>query len=128
MQRLSLKAVHYRKITEEDVFTVIIHIALDPFQHTEGVISAPNIADFLGTSVYQVRKHISELVKKNLVERAAGYICSNEEICPPVNGYSITEKAAETKLYAKLYEEHEKGMREWAEGFPGEQTKKGPVL
>ena len=66
------KAIHYRKITENDVFTVIIHVALDPFQHTEGVISAPNIADFLGTSVYQVRKHISELVKKNLVKRAAG--------------------------------------------------------
>ena len=76
------------------------------------VISVRAIASALGTSKYQVEKHLRSLKEKGLAE--VYYVTLyGEELMPPYRGHTITIEATETKEYMyeraraeKLLEKH----------------------
>ena len=69
------------------------------------------IADELKISVYQVRKELKKLKEMGLVVSIM-YCDINQFGNFILRGYTITEKAKDTKEYKTAYEESEKVMKE----------------
>lgn len=96
----------YEKITKEQVFKVLVGITLD-FIAPDHVINLVNIADFLKTSRYQVKKYMDELREEGLVElKTTMAYNSEDEPSIPYTGYQLTAKAKETDQFKKLQNEH----------------------
>ena len=102
----------YRKVSESEVLSILCRVALDVMNIID-VISARAIASALGTSKYQVEKHLRSLKEKGLAEVCYVPLYSEDELIPPYKGHAITPKAVNTKEYAgereraeKLFEKH----------------------
>ena len=74
-------------------------------------IPSTTIADELKISVYQVRKELKKLKEAGLVVSIM-YCDINQFGNFILRGYTITEKAKDTKEYKTAYEESEKVMKE----------------
>ena len=96
----------YKKVTEKEVLSVFIQFSASIANDT-GIYPVNTVARQLGTSQYQVRKHVKQLVEKGFIERATlayqdydtGHIVS-------INGFSATEKTRQTDEF-KLERENE---------------------
>lgn len=88
----------YKKITKEQVLDTLIQCHVN-FMNPTDVISAPNIACLLKTSIYQVRKYINELKKDGLVQVGYLPLSAHEELSLPIKGFCITNKVEELEQY-----------------------------
>ena len=95
----------YKKITKEDVYSVLVSVAVDFLNPTFGLISLVEIAGFLKTSRYQVKKYMNILKVEGMVELDM-YIeqssCYEYDDCDsglPYWGYRLTKKGRDTAIY-----------------------------
>lgn len=89
----------YQKITEQDVYRLLMSTSLDFCNPIDGAVSLVDMARCLNTSRYQVKKHIKSLKDKDLVELGHYVIHDEEEIRPPYWGYRLTDKSKQTEEY-----------------------------
>lgn len=81
----------YERITPWDVFGVLASCDLDFMNPIDGVINLVNIASFLNTSRYQVKKYMDYLVRIGVAEGTVVIIPSEYEPYPPYHGYHLTK-------------------------------------
>lgn len=92
----------------------------------KAVVPISNIVSLLKWTKYRVRKALKELRELELIEYtsqgcpaivsygAESYPELIDDAHPPINGYALTKKAFESKLWKELYAKWEKSMEEWA--------------
>lgn len=96
----------YKKVTKQDVYEVLVSVALDLSSHCGDPINVRNIASLLKTSRYQAKKYIDELKKDGLVKLTCFAIPSDDELYPPYWGYVLTQKGASTDYYKEAENRH----------------------
>lgn len=94
----------YEKITEDDVFNVLVQTNSDFMNPIGSVINLVNIASLLHTSKYQVKKYMDQLNEKGLVELKMVENWEEEEHFPPYWGYTLTEAGKETDQFKHAVE------------------------
>ena len=89
----------YKKISKDDVYKVLVNVRIDISGFN--CINLVNIASFLDTSRYQVKKYIKELKNDGMVKLIYfSYIdYYGEENIPPYWGYRLTEKGEDTDYF-----------------------------
>lgn len=92
----------------------------------KAVVPISNIVSLLRWTKYRVRKALKELSGLELIEYtsqgrpaivsygAESYPELIDDAHPPINGYALTKKAFETKLWKELHLQWSKSMEEWA--------------
>lgn len=105
--------MRYAKTTEQKVFAILIETNLDFMNPIDGIINIVNLASLIGTSKYQVKKHINTLKAKGLVELRCVAIQSDEETYPPYWGYGLTEAATKTEEFIEAKKKDDKWFKEW---------------
>lgn len=106
----------YKKISKGDVYKRMVGISLNFMNPTGGAINIKNLAHLLNTSRYQVKKHIDELKKDELVELkciAIPYDEHESDPYPPYWGYVLTEKARQTEYYKEQEEKENQLIQEY---------------
>lgn len=81
----------YKKVDSWKVFSVLVTCDLDIMCPLCGIINLVNIASMLGTSRYQVKKHMDYLVRIGVAERDIFMPPWENEVPPPYHGYRLTE-------------------------------------
>ena len=81
----------YKKVNTWEVFSVLVSYDLDILCPLCGIINLVNIASMLGTSRYQVKKHMDYLVRIGVAERDVFMPPWVNEVPPPYHGYRLTE-------------------------------------
>lgn len=113
-----------KKADREKVFRAMCKMSHN-FYLDSSVYTSREIAGIVEMPRCTVLKTLHELRNDGLVERASegcparvSYGEVVELICdaaPPINGWSLTEKARETAIYKEEAELFDKSMEEWAE-------------
>lgn len=110
-----------------NIFSFIISCEISRYSNIYApdrtVVTINNIAVPLKLTKYRARKGLKELRELGLIEYTSqgrpatvSYGEYTELLCeaqPPVNGYALTEKGFETKLYKVKCSEWEKSLEEW---------------
>lgn len=102
----------YEKITRQDVYEVLVSTSLDIMNPIGGIINLVDIAGFLKTSRYQVKKYIDEMKTEGMVELHSVSIPCEDEVYPPYWGYTLTERGKNTDYYKEQDKKHENILKE----------------
>ncbi|MGE5473152.1 MAG: hypothetical protein ACM3UU_02905 [Ignavibacteriales bacterium] len=107
--------MEYKKVTRDEVLRVFINASLDIMSPIGG-ISLVEVANYLKTSRYQVKKIVNELKKEELLELKCVNLSPDPEwddgVYPPYWGYCLTEKGKELDIYKVAEEKHNKILKE----------------
>lgn len=93
----------YRKVSQSDVFKVIVDYAVE-ISGYELVVSVPHIAEILGASKYQVRKHIKALEMEGTVVHIRTIDNYAEDTPVFINGYTVTKLGEHSSEYRNAWE------------------------
>lgn len=101
----------YKKISKDCIYNLLVGIDLD-IMNPIRCINIMNMADYLKTSRYQVKKYIDILKNEGMVALKMVDISSDEELRPPYWGYELTRKGRETEYYKQRAIEEDKLIKE----------------
>lgn len=101
----------YNKINQEDVYDILVGIAVDGMNPISA-ISITEMAHFLKTSRYQVKKYIDIMKQNELVELKMFNFNDDEGVYPPYWGYTLTKKGRDTTKYKEKQQKAMKLMEE----------------
>lgn len=106
-----MNTLKYKKISKDDVYSLLVKIDLD-IMNPIGCINIVNMAEFLKTSKYKVKKYVNALRNEKMIVLKMVDISSDEKLYPPYWGYGLTDEVRSTEYYKQKSIEEDEIIKE----------------